>query len=84
VRRGFLILGALLCAAAGAGQEGFPLFTADFPPEEFAARRSAVYDAITNPTNARSIGVLEHFGFRFERMVRLSETDEVRLYARTL
>lgn len=28
------------------GQEGFPLFTKDFPPEEFAQRRAAVYDAI--------------------------------------
>jgi Xaa-Pro aminopeptidase len=46
VRRGLILLGVLLCAAAAAGQEGFSLFTADFPPEEFAARRSAVYDAI--------------------------------------
>lgn len=51
------------------------------------ARETARLDrihAITSPTNARSIGVLEHFGFRFERMLRLSETDEVRLYARSL
>ena len=51
------------------------------------ARETARLDrihAITNPTNARSIGVLEHFGFRFERMLRLSDTDEVRLYARNL
>src|SRR5215467_8883920 len=27
-------------------QEGFSLFTTDFPPEEFAARRAKVYDAI--------------------------------------
>src|SRR4030095_5561358 len=27
-------------------QEGFPLFTTDFPPEEFAQRRAAVYGAI--------------------------------------
>jgi Xaa-Pro aminopeptidase len=27
-------------------QEGFPLFTTDFPPGEFATRRSAVYTAI--------------------------------------
>jgi len=40
--------------------------------------------AITNPTNERSVGVLEHFGFRFERMLRMSETDEVRVYARSL
>lgn len=28
------------------GQEGYPLFTTDFPPEEFAARRAKVYEAI--------------------------------------
>ncbi len=36
---------ALLCATAYA-QEGFPLFTTDFPPEEFAARRVEVYKVI--------------------------------------
>lgn len=36
---------ALICAAAFA-QEGFPLFTTDFPPAEFAARRDGVYKAI--------------------------------------
>ena len=37
----------LICLAAVArGQEGFSLFTSDFPPEEFAARRAAVYKAI--------------------------------------
>jgi [ribosomal protein S5]-alanine N-acetyltransferase len=51
------------------------------------AREAAGLDhilAITSPGNERSIGVLEHFGFRFERMLRLSEADEVRVYARTL
>ena len=33
-------------SALGLAQEGFPLFTTDFPPEEFAARRAKVYDAI--------------------------------------
>jgi Xaa-Pro aminopeptidase len=41
-----LAAGCLLLAATGMAQEGFPLFTTDFPPEEFAARRTAVYDAI--------------------------------------
>jgi Xaa-Pro aminopeptidase len=36
----------LFAAGAARAQEGFPLFTTDYPPEEFAARRSAVYDAI--------------------------------------
>lgn len=43
---GFVFLPlALICAAAFA-QEGFPLFTTDFPPEEFAARRAEVFKAI--------------------------------------
>ena len=42
----FPVLAVLAAAAAALGQEGFPLFTTDFPPEEFAARRGAVYDAI--------------------------------------
>ena len=33
-------------AAAPAAQEGFSLFTANFPPEEFAARRAKIYDTI--------------------------------------
>lgn len=36
----------LLMSSAALGQEGFPLFTADFPPEEFAQRRAGVYGAI--------------------------------------
>ena len=36
----------LLQAALPALAQDVPLFTADFPPEEFAARRAAVYDAI--------------------------------------
>ncbi len=36
----------LLLTSALLAQEGFSFFTTDFPPEEFAARRAAVYDAI--------------------------------------
>ena len=37
----------VLCVAPPArAQEGFPLFTTDFPPEEFATRRDKVYEAI--------------------------------------
>ena len=46
--RAALALAFLLSAAAAIAQEGFPLFTTDFPPEEFAARRAKVYDAIGN------------------------------------
>ena len=44
--RAALALAFLLSAAAAVAQEGFPLFTTDFPPEEFAARRAKVYEAI--------------------------------------
>lgn len=36
----------LLFALPGKAQEGFPLFTTDFPPEEFAARRAEIFKAI--------------------------------------
>jgi len=38
----FFILSPLVSLA----QDGFSLFTKDFPPEEFAARRAAIYDVI--------------------------------------
>jgi Xaa-Pro aminopeptidase len=41
-----LAAGCLLLAATGMAQEGFSLFTTDFSPEEFASRRTAVYEAI--------------------------------------
>ena len=34
------------------GAEGFSLFTTDFPPDEFAARRAVVYDKIGNKAMA--------------------------------
>ncbi len=49
----FILLTAL-SVAAGA-QVDVPLFTKDFPPEEFAARRNKVYDAI----GATGIAVLQ-------------------------
>ena len=45
-RPSILGLSLLLVSAFGFAQEGFPLFTPDFPPEEFAARRAKVYEAI--------------------------------------
>lgn len=36
----------LLMSTWAVAQEGFPLFTTDFPPEEFAQRRAGVYNAI--------------------------------------
>lgn len=45
--RAFLLC-AILCVThlPAMAQEGFVLFTRDFPPEEFAQRRAAIYDAI--------------------------------------
>jgi len=45
-RRSILGLSLLLASTLGLAQEGFGPFTTDFPPEEFAARRAKVYDAI--------------------------------------
>jgi Xaa-Pro aminopeptidase len=53
VRRCYMILLALALAVPVLAQEGFPLLSTDFPPEEFAKRRGAVYDAIG--TNAVAI-----------------------------
>jgi Xaa-Pro aminopeptidase len=47
VRRFFFGISlALAFAPRLLAQVGYPLFSTDFPPEEFAKRRSAVYDAI--------------------------------------
>jgi Xaa-Pro aminopeptidase len=45
-RLGFRFALILAAAAPLLAQEGFSPFTTDFPPEEFAARRAKVYDAI--------------------------------------
>ena len=47
-RSSFILFACLLVLSAGAasGQDGVPLFTTDFPPEEFAQRRAKVFDAI--------------------------------------
>jgi len=47
-RRSLLIACSFVFAATAVaiGQVGFPLFSTDFPPEEFAKRRAAVLDAI--------------------------------------
>ena len=44
---GVAIAMALLSIAPRA-QEGFSIFTTDFPPDEFATRRARIYDAIGN------------------------------------
>jgi Xaa-Pro aminopeptidase len=66
IRRAWTV--SLLCLAAGAGwlaaQEGFPFFTTDFPPEEFAARRAKVYEAIGNDGFAVLEGAPSQPGYR--------------------
>ena len=60
--RSSLVLAVLLAAPLALAQDA-PLFTSDFPPEEFAARRAKVYDAIgkdggrPRPGGARARGL---------------------------
>jgi len=46
MRRFLLFALSLSLTCTAFAQEGFSLFTTDFPPEEFASRRAGVYDAI--------------------------------------
>ena len=46
MRRPLLFTLFLSLACPALAQEGFSFFTTDFPPEEFAARRNGVYEAI--------------------------------------
>jgi Xaa-Pro aminopeptidase len=46
IKRLWSLAALLLLSASAFAQEGFSLFTTDFPPEEFAGRRARVYDAI--------------------------------------
>ncbi len=45
-RIGMTLLLAMILAACALAQEGFSLFTTDFPPEEFATRRAEIYQTI--------------------------------------
>jgi Xaa-Pro aminopeptidase len=59
-----LLLALLLCLTRPAiSQEGFSLFTTDFPPEEFASRRAGVYDAIGKSAIAILQGAPTPVGF---------------------
>jgi Xaa-Pro aminopeptidase len=48
MRKNTLLIACILLFSplVSLAQDGFSLFTKDFPPEEFAARRSALYDVI--------------------------------------
>ena len=61
----------LLAAVQAAGQD-VPLFTPDFPPEEFAARRAAVYDAIGGEAVAVLQGAPSPTGY-----TRFRQTNEL-------
>jgi Xaa-Pro aminopeptidase len=61
----------LLAAVPAVGQD-VPLFTSDFPPEEFAARRAAVYDVIGPQSVAVLQGAPSPVGY-----TRFRQTNEV-------
>lgn len=71
MRRALLILLFLFCPTLAQAQEGFPLFTTDFPPEEFAVRRNAVYDAIGRDAVAVIQGAPSPVGY-----VRFRQSNE--------
>ena len=58
-------------ATPAMAQEGFSLFTTDFPPEEFAARRNLVYDAIGRDAIALIQGAPSPMGY-----VRFRQSNE--------
>jgi Xaa-Pro aminopeptidase len=60
-----------LLPANATAQEGIPFFTTDFPPAEFAARRSKVYDAIGEGGLALVQGAASPAGY-----VRFRQTNE--------
>jgi len=62
----------LLQAALPALAQDVPLFTSDFPPEEFAARRAAVYDAIGKEAVAILQGAPSPVGY-----TRFRQTNEL-------
>ena len=68
MRRAFLLTAFLWCASGASAQEGFSFFTTDFPPEEFAARRASVYDAIGKTAAAVVQGApVPHGAVRFRQ-----------------
>ena len=71
LRRSFLAVLLSLAPALLAAQEGYPLFTTDFPPEEFAARRAKVYEAIGTDAIALVQGATNPPGY-----TRFRQTNE--------
>ncbi|MGH9336824.1 MAG: aminopeptidase P N-terminal domain-containing protein, partial [Vicinamibacteria bacterium] len=60
-----------LAASTGAGAQDVPLFTEDFPPEEFRARREKVFDAIGKTALAVVQGAPSPVGY-----VRFRQSNE--------
>jgi Xaa-Pro aminopeptidase len=61
----------LIVLAAGLSAQEVPLFTKDFPPEEFAARRKAIYEAI----GANGVAVVQGAAAA-EGYIRFRQTNE--------
>jgi Xaa-Pro aminopeptidase len=69
-----LIINVWLCLLLSSviqAQEGIPLFTTDFPPQEFAERRAKIYDAIGENNLAVIQGASSPVGF-----VRFRQSNE--------
>src|SRR5262245_32088247 len=64
LRSGILIALAFFVGAFLLAQEGFSLFTTDFPPEEFTARRQKVYEAIGKESVALIQGAPTPLGYK--------------------
>lgn len=60
-----------LCAASAAAAQDVPLFTEDFPPEEFRARREKMYDALGDRALALVQGAPSPVGY-----VRFRQSNE--------
>jgi Xaa-Pro aminopeptidase len=71
MKKCFLLALLLLTAIPAVAQEGFPLFTTDFPPSEFAARRNAVYEAIGQDSIAVIQGAPSPVGY-----IRFRQSNE--------
>jgi Xaa-Pro aminopeptidase len=67
----FLFLYVLLLVSGLSAQEAGPFFTKDFPPEEFAARRARMYDAIGPSSLALLQGAPSPVGY-----VRFRQSNE--------
>ena len=66
-----VVLALTVLSTSSLAQEGFSLFTTDFPPDEFAARRARIYEAIGNTGLALVQGAPSPSGY-----TRFRQTNE--------